>query len=153
MGADPGVEVPSGVVPVRKSRLRIRSLMVWVALVGAGLGWVLHTVRTERAFQADRAIFAVWAAEFEKDNPALKPLGRSMSSTWNFLELDQRLYQNYQTAAGGRFSIQLVLRGGPFWGDRRVDFESPGRSATWPFEDIARGRKVDLKTEFPEAFR
>ena len=153
MNADPAVEVPSGVVPARRPRMRIKSLMIWVGLVALGLGWVLYDARIRQSFQVDRSRFAVWAAEFEKDHLSLEPLGRSMRSTGSIFSLDQRLTQDYQAKAGGRISIQLVLRAGPSWGDRRVTFESPGRTVSWPFEDIERGRKVDLKAEFPGAFR
>jgi hypothetical protein len=59
----------------------------------------------------------------------------------------------FQTQAGKTIQIQADLRIGPFSSVRRVTFETPGRTVTWPFEDIERGRKVDLRAEFPEAFR
>ncbi len=147
------VETSPKVVPVRKRRFRIKSLMVLVALVGAGLGWVLHVDRVDRWFQADRSRFIEWANEFEQANPSLKPLARSMTASGFLLTTDYQWNQDYQTPAGGSISIQVALQAGPVSTQRRVIFESPGRTVTWPFEDIERGRKVDLKAEFPGAFR
>ncbi len=135
--------------PPRRSRFKIGSLMTWVALVAVGLGWVLYTARTRRASQVDKARFNAWAADFEAVHPTLKPLGRSMTSTWNFFELDQRWHQDYQTPKGQSISIQGVVRTGPLRRDRWLTFESPGLVVTWPFEDVERGRKVDLVIDFP----
>jgi hypothetical protein len=153
MNPDLPVEEPAGAVPVVKRRLRIKSLMVWVALVAAGLGWVLHTERAGRSLRADAAVFASWIGEFQAAHPTLKPLGTSIKSSSSFFEMGRRCQYEFQAPAGRFIVITADLRSGPFHTNRRVNFESSGGEVTWPFEDIERGRKVDFKAEFPEAFR
>jgi hypothetical protein len=139
--------------PAGKRRFRIKSLMVWVALIAAGLGWVLHTERTGRALRADAAVFASWIGEFQSAHPTLKLLGTSVKSSSSFLEMGRRCYYEFLAPAGRRITVTADLRSGPFHTNRQVTFESAGREETWPFEDIERGRKVDPTAEFPGAPR
>jgi hypothetical protein len=71
----------------------------------------------------------------------------------NFFEMNRRCNYQFQVTAGRVITLRAALRSGPFWVDRRLTFESSDRSVTWPFEDVERGRRIDLKAEFPEAFR
>jgi hypothetical protein len=153
MGSDSRIEVRSRANQTRGSRLRIEWLMAWVAVIAVVSGWIVHVNRMDRSFQEDRSQFIGWAAEFEKDQPSLRPLDRSMTTSGIFFWADHRWNQDDKTPTGERISIQVALQAGPAWADRRVTFESPGRTVTWPFADIERGRRIDLKAEFPEAFR
>ena len=154
MNSDSPVEGPAGVVPLGRSRLRIKSLMVWIAVLAVGLGWVLETARNDRSLRSDQAVFASWVAEVEKAHASsLKTSDLSAKSSSNFFEMGRRCDGVFQTKAGKPIQIQADLRIGPLSSTRRVTFHSTGRAVTWPFEDIERGRKVDLRAEFPEAFR
>jgi len=69
--------------------------------------------------------------------------------------LGPRLHHNgkYTTPTGRPVLIDLEYLDRPFDPSGRLVLTAEGRWITWPIEDIERGRKVDLKAEFPEAFR
>jgi hypothetical protein len=153
MNPDSSVEKPSKVRPEGKSPIRIKSLMVMVAVVALGLGYLTHTVRTLRLLQADESVFKSWVVKVERDNPTLKRAGMSFRSNSSFFELSRSCDYTLVTPVRKTITIQLVLRRGPFSSVGKVTFDSADRSVTWPFEEIQRGRPIDLKAEFPEAFR
>ena len=153
MNPDPPIEEATGAVPVRGRGVRLKSLMGWTVVIACGLGWVLHTDRTSRALRMDQDVFDAWIARFQADHRAIRQLANSVRSTSYFLEMGRnRLYQ-YEAPIGRPISIQAELRSGPLRSTRHVIFESAGRTVSWPFEDIERGRKVDLASEFPGAYR
>jgi hypothetical protein len=139
--------------PAGKRRFRIKSLLVWIVLIAAGLGWVLHTERAGRALRADAAVFASWIGDFQATHPSVKLIGSSVKSSSSFFEMGRRCDYEFQAPAGRWITIHADLRSGPFHTNRQVTFESGGQEVTWPFEDIERGRKIDPSTEFPGAFR
>jgi hypothetical protein len=136
-----------------KSPMRVKSLMVMVAVVALGVGLFANMARTSRIQQQDQALFNAWLTELEKADPTLKPTGTKFRSTSMFLELTRTCDYNLLTPTRKTITIQVVLRTNPFSSVRKLTFDHAGHSVTWPFEDIERGRKIDLKTEFPEAFR
>jgi hypothetical protein len=153
MVADPQSEISSRVVPVRKSRLRIKMLMIVVGLVAAVLGWVHHIDRAERAFRKDQAVFASWIAVFRSAPPAFQPAATLVKSFSSLTEMGRRCQYEFWSPAGQLIGIVADFRYGPFHADRQVIFVARDRTVNWPFEDVVRGRKVDLKAEFPGAFR
>jgi hypothetical protein len=154
MNPDSPVGEPAGVVPLGRSRLRIKSLMIWIAVLALGLGWVVQVARNDQILRSDQAVFVSWVAEVEKAHaPLLKTSNLSGKSSSNLFEMGRSCDSDFQTLAGKPIQIQADLHIGPLSSVRRVTFHSTGRTVTWPFEDIERGRKVDLRAEFPEAFR
>jgi hypothetical protein len=154
MNPDSPVEGPAGVVPLSQSRLRIKSLMIWIAVLAVGLGWVVQVARNDRILRSDQAVFMSWVADVEKAHAAsLITSELSGKSSSNLFEMGRRCDSVFRTQAGKPIQIRADLRIGPLSSVRRVTIETPGRTVTWPFEDIERGRKVDLRAEFPEAFR
>jgi len=126
--------------------------MVWIVLLAVGLGWALQIVRSDRTLRTDEAIFTSCIAESGKLNASLKSFGPSVHSRSNFFELSRRCDYVFQTPTGKPISIKAELRYGPFLSVREVIIEASGRAVTWPLEDIERGRKIELRAEFPEAF-
>ena len=154
MNSDSPPEGPAGVVPLGRSRPRIKSLMVGIAVLAVGLGWLAEVVRNDRLLRSDQAVFASWVAEVERAHaPMLATANFSARSSSNLLEMGRRCDGLFQTRAGKPIQIQADLRIGPLSSVRRVTIHADNRVVTWPFEDIERGRKLDLKAEFPGAFR
>lgn len=154
MNSDSPLEGLPGVDPAGRSRPRIRSLMVGIAVLAVGLGWLAEVVRNDRSLRADQAVFASWLAEVERAHaPILATANVSARSSSNLLEMGRRCDGVFQTKAGQPIQIQADLRIGPLSSVRRVTIHANGRVVTWPFEDIERGRTLDLEAEFPGAFR
>jgi hypothetical protein len=136
-----------------KSRSRIKSLMLTVAYVAFGCGVLVWGARTIYQNEADQARFNSWMAEVDKANPSITRSGMSMKSSFNIVVFSRECRYSCLTPTKKEIKIEATLRTTPISILRQVTFESNGKSVTWPFQDIENGRMIDLKAEFPEAFR
>jgi hypothetical protein len=119
------------------------------------LGWGLGLERASRRVGEARARLLALGDRLLRDDPLLSKDGvYEMEGAYHPLGADFAGEYHLKTPSGHMIAIIAEIRSGPFGdGPNRVTFEDAGRSMTWPFEDLERGRKVDLRAMFPEAFR
>jgi len=145
----------------RGRTFRLRPLMVTVALIAVGLSGTTHLYRGFRRDQeagrrnqeASTRMFA-WIDRLQADHPALKGGTTSMDirdDYWAGHDWDYRAC--YETPTGHPITVSARTRSRPSRDPGRVVISAEGRSVTWPIEDVERGRPIDLRAEFPGAFR
>jgi hypothetical protein len=146
---------PEVVGPRTRWTFTIRSMMAVVVTVAALLGYQHALHRSHRRAWRATTQLAELGQQLAQSDPTLRTTGANLGSgTLHWLGGDMKLWDELRTVAGREITVAVevhmgILRDGP----NRVTFESAGRSVTWPFEDLERGRKVDLRALFPEAFR
>jgi hypothetical protein len=136
--------------PIRKKKLKIASLLgsfIILLVLGYAANQTHRTNRNQKVVTE----FLVWTTQLEKDNPAVIR-GEFMAMTNDFGAAFH--YEGkYTTPADRTIAIEFRHSERLFNRSGRLVFSTEGRSVTWPVEDIERGREIDLKAEFPEAFR
>jgi hypothetical protein len=139
--------------PARRRRFTIRSLMLAVVAVGFLLGWGIGLERARRRVgEATTELYAL-VGRIEKDDPSVSMIVITGEGHFRLDGAGSTVRSRLETAAGARIAITIDVRSRVFRDETgQVVFESGGRSVTWPFEDLRRGRKLDLRAIFPEAF-
>jgi hypothetical protein len=153
---DADLPIDAGSAPRR--RFTIRSMMLTVVAVAVLLGWGIGLVRSHRWVDSVTARLVGLLDVVGRDDPSLQvtPVSLASGTHYAFHALGARAKgRGYViTSARREISISLESRAGILGnGPDRVIFESGDRTESWPYEDVERGRKVDLRAMFPEAFR
>jgi hypothetical protein len=126
-------------------------LIVCALLLAAGVLTRIY-VTSRRSAQLQTA-FLAWTTQLAKDNPSLVFRGFTASQHADLRGTSLDYHWKYATPTGRQIAIDLSLQERPFSLPSPIVISTDGRSMTLPLEDMERGRKLDLKTEFPEAFR
>jgi hypothetical protein len=136
-----------------KKGLSTRSMMLIVLFVAVVLGDVLHNTRSsQRAGETSHRLMSWWR-QVQVDNPSISFDSLSIGEPIDWQGCYLRFKAGFKTATGRPIKIDAETRFGWFHHDGHMVISAEGRSITWPIEDAERGRKIDLKAEFPEAFR
>jgi hypothetical protein len=122
------------------------SLVLAVAIL-ANFAW--SSLRNQKA----QASFFAWSNQLKQDNPSTVFGGFTTSQSSDLLGSSFRYQSKCTTPTGHPIAIDFHHRGRLFTDSSRLALSAEGKSLTLPLEDIERGRKIDLKAEFPEAFR
>ncbi len=151
MGDDPAVKVPK-VPGRRRHRLTIGGLMAAVLVIAVGLGWVTHRDRSRRRAEALLDRLRDFFYQLEVSNPK-EFQSESLTGIDEWLGSGFRFQGEHRTPTRRPIVVEADVHVRPFDDLGHVVISSGGRSVTWPIEDIERGREIDLRAEFPEAFR
>jgi hypothetical protein len=122
------------------------SLVLAVAIL-ANFAW--SSLRNQNA----KAGFFAWSNQLKQDNPSTVFGGFTTSQSSDLLGSSFQYQAKCTTPTGHPIAIDFHYRGRLFTDSGRLVLSAEGKSLTLPPEDVERGRKVDLKAEFPEAFR
>jgi len=137
----------------RRRTFRLRSLLVAVALIGTGLGWATTLSRGDRRNQEAVTRTSAWINKLQADHPTLKGGTASMDIRGDWFGHDSAYRARYETPTGRPIAVSAEMCFRPSRDAGHAVISAGGRSVTRPIEDIERGRKIDLRAEFPEAFR
>jgi hypothetical protein len=137
----------------RERKFTIRWMMVMIFTIAVMLGWALDQARAWRRNGVLGSRFMVWHHQFMADNPSITLGELAFSRPIDLRGSNVRGQGHYTTPTGRRISIDLEARSNPFEDRGQLVISAEGRSVTWPVKDMERGRRIDLKAEFPEAFR
>jgi len=150
MSTNPTVE--GSPAPRRRRRVTIKGLMVAVLVVAVGLGAATHRYRCHRRAEVLRSRLHDFFHQLEVSNPQeFQSESTMMIDEW--LGSGFRFRGEHRTTTRRPIVIEAEVHVRLFDDLGRMVISSGSRSVTWPIEDIERGRKVDLRAEFPEAFR
>jgi hypothetical protein len=138
---------------IRKKKPSIKSLMTWVLILALGFGFIANLLRSNHRTQAAQGQFTAWVQRLTKDNPSCAMDRYTMGMGGDLLGSWLHYGGNFKTSAGRPIAFDFVFRNRLFDPPGRVVLSADGRSKTVPLEDIESGRTLDLKAEFPEAFR
>jgi len=135
----------------RKKKFAINWLAVvsFALMFGVLANFAWSTLRNQKV-QTD---LSAWTDQLQKDNPSIKFAGFKGGYSGDLLGTSYQYQGKYTTPTGHPIAIDFNFRGRPFADSSRLVLSAAGKSLTLPLADIERGRKLDLKAEFPEAFR
>jgi len=159
MSIDPPADSPTVVAPARKRRFTIRSLMAAVVVVAVVLGWGVAGERCSGRIARVQGQVARWVVGIQAANPTCRGGMTKQGFTTVLLFGSWGEYQaDFTTAAGKPIRVSVDLRCSPFGDAHRVVVEASGRAVAWPIQGVDQGRAtdlrpIDLRAEFPEAFR
>jgi hypothetical protein len=138
---------------IRKKKSSIKSLMIWVLILALGFGLLANLLRSERRTRKVERRFIAWTHQLTKDNPSCAmdrfTMGTGHDPLGNWLHWEGK----FKTSTGRPIAFDFIFRDRFFDHPGQVVLSADGRSMTVPLEDIERPRTIDLKAEFPEAFR
>jgi hypothetical protein len=142
---------PTDPQPSRKKKFAIN----WLAVVGFGLvlGVLANFAWSSLRYQKAQTDLFAWTSQLQKDNPSIKFAGFKAGYSGDLLGMSYQYQGKYTTPTGHPIAIDFNFRGRPFADSSHLVLSAEGKSLTLPFADVERGRKLDLKAEFPEAFR
>jgi hypothetical protein len=143
---------PTGPVVARKKKSEIRSIMLAILVLALVLGLATNWSRNHRRAQDKHIEVGRWFGQLLEDNPTVIAEGFGGSSGGDLLRSQIHFQGRCLTPTRHSISMDVDYRIGPLGEETRLVLSSEGRSATRPIEDLIH-RKVDLKAEFPEAFR
>jgi hypothetical protein len=146
-------DLPIDTGPAPRRRFTIRSMMLAVIAIGFLIGWGLGLERASRRVgQATTELYAL-VGRIERDDPSVSSIVINGEGQFRLDGAGSTVRSLLKTATGAEVAITIDVRSRVFRGESgQVVFEAGGRSVTWPFDDLRRGRKLDLRAMFPEAF-
>ena len=139
--------------PAPRRRFTIRSMMLAMIAIGVLVGWALGLERARRRVgQATTQLYALMD-RIETDDPSVQIIETTGRGQFDLFGAGSTVYSRLQTATGAGIVITITVHSQVFGKETgEVAFQVSGRSVTWPFDDLLRGRKIDLRAMFPEAF-
>jgi hypothetical protein len=143
-------EVRSDDMAMHKKKFPIVGPVLFLVLavaILANFAWNTH-----RNQKAQTSLFA-WTNQLKQDNPSIVFSGFTISSSADLLGGSFQYQSKFKTPTGRPMVIDFNFLGRPFSDSGGLVLSAEGKSLTLPLEDVERGRKIDLKAEFPEAFR
>jgi hypothetical protein len=140
---------------VKSKRITIATLMLVIATVATLLAYALPLYRLNTKYAQLDGQFAGFLDRISKQNaPLMIEQFSTGFETSAFPSRTRREWkiQFYNAGAGRPIHVDFVVQAGIFGDDNRMVLSYEGRSLTRPFRGFD-NVKLDLKAEFPEAFR
>jgi hypothetical protein len=138
---------------VRKQKFTLRWALTLTLVMALVLSFGSNYSRSSNHTRMARDHVRAWTFRLAKDNVPLT-IGSSTTQMGNDLLGTWSSYQGKLTTPTGRaIVIDFTSRDRLFDKSDHLVLSAEGKSVTWPIESIDRAQKVDLKAEFPEAFR
>ncbi len=94
-----------------------------------------------------------WSLKFKQDNPSIAMARFTTARSGNLMGHSCHFEGRYRTSTGRPIACDFRYHNRPFEEVGQLVLSAEGRSMTVPLEDVVSGRAIDLKAEFPEAFR
>jgi hypothetical protein len=142
--------------PARKKKFTLKFVIAQSLIMAVVLGYLNHITHKGQRMRTTRQNVLDWTFKIVRDNPSLVLAGHSSEGGEDLLGAWSHVEGTLKTPAGRLIAISFTSRDRLFDksdGPDHLVLTAEGRSVTWPIEVIERAQKVDLKTEFPEAFR
>ena len=138
---------------ITKQRLALRWAMAVTWVMALVTLYFSNYSRSGNHTRMTRDRVINWTFRLAKDNLPLT-LGSTKSELGNDLLGTWASYQGALVTPTGRaIRIDFTSRDRFFDKSDHLVLTAEGKSVTWPIESIDRAQKVDLKVDFPEAFR
>jgi hypothetical protein len=146
-------DLPIDAEPAPRRGPTIRSMMLGVVVFGCLFAWGLGMFRVSRRLDQEAIRPYELVARIKQDDPSVGLIQITGSYNLRPLGCTGESLCRLGTKTGREVRITVGVRQQIFGGvSGVVTFESGGRSVAWPLEDLERGRKIELRAIFPEAF-
>jgi hypothetical protein len=138
--------------PSRGYRLTIRSIMVFVVLFALGFGFVVNQTRNVNQAKAVEDRTLAWINRLFLEQSMAKAES-AYGVVEGYFSCDWEYNGYFTTEFNHLIVIKVRVHSRSSGPEGQIEFSSEGQTITWPIEDIEKARKINLKAEFPKAFR